>query len=103
MYVKIMNSYDHRINGENDFSILEVHKGQRIIFWQPPGNGMELQLIENDAVLERHPITGPAYVMNEQGKTIASYGNSLAAMCGEEESRGSGSNGNSKNANYVKD
>ena len=80
MYVKFMHSYSHNMHGENDFSILEVHKGQRISFWQSPGKGMEIQLIENDAVLERHAITGAAYVMNEQGKTIATYGNSLQAF-----------------------
>lgn len=80
MYLKIMHSDDYKMHGENDFSLVQIHKGQRIACWQSPGKGMEIQLIENDGVVETYKLYGPAYVMNDAGKTIATYGGSLAAM-----------------------
>lgn len=77
MYVKLMQSIQKFHGVENDFHIMEIYKGQSIGFWQPPGKGYQMQVIENEAVVSSHPVNGPVYVMSEDGKTIATYGNCI--------------------------
>lgn len=71
MYVKLMQQVNSSIDKE--FVMLQIHKGQSIGFYNPPGAGMQLEVVENDAVVSRHPVNGPVYVLSENGKTIAQY------------------------------
>jgi len=65
MYVKMMHEDDRY------FTMLQIHKGQSVSLWQIPGEGLYLQIIENEAVINKLPIFGPVYIMSETGKTIA--------------------------------
>lgn len=83
MYVKLMQQVSSSLG--NEFVMLQIHKGQSIGFYSPPGKGMQLEVVENDAVVERHPVNGPVYVLSETGKTIAqyamSYGSAIQTAC----------------------
>lgn len=72
MFVKFMHS--NSISNES-FDIIEVFKGQTVSFWEPPGSPSELQIIENGLPIAIHPIKGPTFVMSDDGKTVATYGN----------------------------
>lgn len=71
MYVKMMHE------NETHFDMFEVHKGQRACIWSPPGQGMELHIVENTTCISKQPIYGAVYILSETGKTIASYMPSL--------------------------
>jgi hypothetical protein len=81
MYVKMMQQQIGvpHTEGDNDFTMFQIHKGQSIGFWQVPGQGMTLDIVEENTVKIRHPVCGPVYVMSESGKTIATYATSLKA------------------------
>lgn len=82
MYVKMMHA-SPKNNGEKEFTMLQIHKGQSISFMDCPGMLCEMQVIENDVVTAHHSVTGPVYVMSESGKTIAQYAMAYGAPLGD--------------------
>ena len=72
MFVKFMHS---NAIMDGTFDLIEIFKGQTISFWEPPGKPSELQVIENGLPVAIHQIKGPTFVMSDDGKTVATYGN----------------------------
>ena len=73
MYLKIMNCRDDAPDNDSRATFV-LHDHVVTAEFEREGGRAFVQVLFDDGDKERFPVPGNAYLMNDQGKTVASFG-----------------------------